>query len=78
MGLDSTVKTGAKTIKQAFKNATQNFIDSTVANSRKVVPKMLSSKLKNLGKNAMKEFSSSILYNAGTEYFEFVVTGCFR
>jgi len=75
MGLDG-VKTGAKSIGQAFKNTAQNFTSSTIANSRNMIPKQLSSKLKNLGKNIVSNFSETILFDGTMEYFKWRIE-CF-
>ena len=67
MGLDDDVITGAKSISQMFKNASQNFSNSFMRNSRGILPKKISSRFRNAGKNAFSEFTTSFIYDGMME-----------
>ena len=77
MGLEDGVKTGAKTIKQAFQYAGKNFVSNTIANSRGKIPKLMSSRLSNLGKNSFKELTGTFLIDGSTDLFKHMVERSF-
>lgn len=70
MGSDDGIKTGAKTIKQAFQYTGQNFVQGTIANGAGRVSKYLKPRLRNLAKNTIGELTGSVLTGLGTELLD--------
>ena len=73
-----TVQTGAKNVVQCFKNAGKNFVSSTIANSRNIVPKMMGAKLNNLVRHTMTDLATGTLYEFGTGLLGECVKRAFR
>ena len=76
MGLEDGIKTGAKTLKQVFQYAGENFVKGSIASSVGRVPKSLGSKISNFTKNAISELTSSFIFDSTMSLVDEILSRC--